>query len=258
MTKLKIIKIGGNIIENPSELEQFLDIFIQIPDPKMLIHGGGRLASKMAADLGVEVKMTQGRRITDMETLHIITMVYGGKVNKNIVASLQARSCNAIGLSGADGNTLLAVKRPVKEVDFGFVGDVFAVSEKNIERLLKADFTPVFCAITHDGKGQLLNTNADTIACEIARALTKAYEVSLNYCFEKPGVLKDVNDKKSVISKINAKKYQELKADGTIADGMLPKLHNCFQALEGGVEEVRLGLPTMLLSDAKNFTTLVL
>ena len=255
---LHIIKIGGNIIENPSELDEFLDIFVKIPDPKILIHGGGKLASKMASDLGIEVRMTQGRRITDAETLDVITMVYGGKVNKNIVAKLQARGCDALGLSGADGNTILSVKRPVTNVDFGFVGDVFAVSEKKIQQLLEAGLTPVFCAITHDGKGQLLNTNADTIACEIARALAKNHEVSLNYCFEKPGVLKDVNDDKSVIKNIDEKKYKKLNATGIIADGMLPKMHNCFYALEGGVKKVRLGKPSMLLSKAGNCTTLTL
>lgn len=258
MTNISIVKIGGNIIEDPVELEQFLDIFAELPEPKILIHGGGKLANKVAADLGIEVRMTQGRRITDAETLDVITMVYGGKVNKNMVAQLQARGCDAIGLSGADGNTVLSVKRPVKDVDFGFVGDVFAVSEKMIAKLLGAGLTPVFCAITHDGKGQLLNTNADTIACEVARALAKTHEVSLNYCFEKTGVLKDVNDEKSVIKNIDEKKYQELKANGTIADGMLPKMHNCFHALEGGVQKVRLGKSSMLLLNAENFTTLTL
>ena len=255
---INIVKIGGNVIENDQELDAFLDVFAQIPEPKILVHGGGKLATQMATDLKIPVKMTQGRRITDAETLGVITMVYGGKVNKNMVAQLQAKNCNAIGLSGADGNTILSIKRPVKEVDFGFVGDVVAVNADVILSLLSAGLTPVFCAITHDKNGQLLNTNADTIACEIARALTETYKVTLNYCFEKAGVLKDVSDEKSVIKKIDSKKYAALVENGTVSEGMLPKLHNCFYALQGGVERVKLGKPTMLNPNATEFTSLKL
>jgi acetylglutamate kinase len=255
---INIVKIGGNVIENEQEIDAFLDIFAELPEPKILVHGGGKLASEMAKNLNIPVKMTQGRRITDAKTLDVITMVYGGKVNKNMVAQLQAKGCNAIGLSGADGNTILSVKRPVKEVDFGFVGDVVSVNSAVIVSLLLAGLTPVFCAITHDKNGQLLNTNADTIACELARALTETYEVTLNYCFEKAGVLRDVSDEKSVIKQIDAKKYAELVENGTVSEGMLPKLHNCFYALEGGVEFVKLGKPSMLSPKETEFTTLTL
>jgi len=255
---INIVKIGGNVIENEDELDAFLGIFAELPEPKILVHGGGKLASEMARNLNIPVKMTQGRRITDAETLDVITMVYGGKVNKNMVAQLQAKGCNAIGLSGADGNTILSIKRPVKEVDFGFVGDVISVNSAVITSLLSGGLTPVFCAITHDKNGQLLNTNADTIACELARALTQTYEVTLNYCFEKAGVLRDVSDEQSVIKQINTKKYTELVENGTVSEGMLPKLHNCFYALEGGVECVKLGKPSMLNPQETEFTTLTL
>lgn len=256
MKKLNIVKVGGNIIESEDDLNAFLDAFAKITGPKILIHGGGKAASHLADRLGLEVKMTQGRRITDAETLEVITMVYGGKVSKNIVAGLQSRACNAIGLSGADGNTILSVKRPVRDVDFGFVGDVIAVNAKTIDALISAEITPVFCAITHDGKGQLLNTNADTIACEVARAMSKDYEVTLNYCFEKAGVLEDISDENSVIKEINKEAYAKLIENGIIADGMLPKLHNCFYALDGGVQQVRLGKPSMLSEAETNYTTL--
>lgn len=255
---INIVKIGGNVIENGQELDAFLGIFAELPEPKILVHGGGKLASDMAKNLNIPVEMTQGRRITDAETLDVITMVYGGKVNKNMVAKLQAKGCNAIGLSGADGNTILSVKRPVKEVDFGFVGDVVSVNSAVIVSLLSAGLTPVFCAITHDKNGQLLNTNADTIACELARSLTETYEVTLNYCFEKAGVLHDVSDEKSVIKHIDAKKYAELVEHGIVSEGMLPKLHNCFYALEGGVECVKLGKLSMLNPKETEFTTLTL
>ncbi len=256
--KLNIVKIGGNIIEKPEDLNSFLDAFSELSEPKILVHGGGKLASQMAEELGVQVKMTQGRRITDEATLDIITMVYGGKVNKNMVAGLQARDCNAIGLSGADGNAILSVKRPVREVDFGFVGDVIQVNTDTLRILLAGKLTPVFCAITHDGKGQLLNTNADTIACELARALTEIYEVTLYYCFEKAGVLHDISDENSIISEINKESYHTLIESGVVVEGMLPKLQNCFYALEGGVEQVRLGKPEMLKNKDNHYTTLVL
>ena len=256
--KLNIVKIGGNIIEKPEDLNSFLDAFSELAEPKILVHGGGKLASQMAEKLNVEVKMTQGRRITDAATLDIITMVYGGKVNKSMVAGLQARDCNAIGLSGADGNTILSVKRPVREVDFGFVGDVIQVNTKSLNTLLSGELVPVFCAITHDGKGQLLNTNADTIACELARALTEIYEVTLYYCFEKAGVLQDISDENSIISEIDKESYHALIQTGVVVEGMLPKLQNCFYALEGGVEQVRLGKPEMLNNKNNQYTTLVL
>src|SRR5690606_8533152 len=224
--KLSIVKIGGNVIENRSEFSLFLQFFAELEDAKILVHGGGKLATELGKKLGVEAQMVNGRRITDAQSLEIITMVYGGKTNKNIVAGLQAHNCNAIGLSGADADTIKAHKRPVGEIDFGFVGDVESVNSRNIENLLKGGFTPVFCAITHDGKGQLFNTNADTIASEIAIGMSGIYETTLYYCFEKKGVLLDVSDDNSFIKNIDAHSYQDLLEKKIIADGMLPKLEN--------------------------------
>ncbi|RXG32744.1 acetylglutamate kinase [Leeuwenhoekiella marinoflava] len=254
--KLNIVKVGGNIIEKEEDLQNFLDAFAALPEPKILVHGGGKLASQLAERLNIPVNMVNGRRITDAETVEVITMVYGGKVNKSIVAGLQARDCNAIGFSGADGNAILSVKRPVKDIDFGFVGDVVAVDAAMIHNLLSIGITPAFCAITHDGKGQLLNTNADTIACELAIGLSEKYEVTLNYCFEKAGVLLDINNDNSVVKDINSDKYAELLNEKIIADGMLPKMENCFYALKGGVHKVHLGKPEMLHHTNANFTTL--
>ena len=255
-SELSIVKVGGNIIEKEEDLQAFLDAFAALAEPKILVHGGGKLASQLAERLAIPVNMVNGRRVTDAETVEVITMVYGGKVKKSIVAGLQARDCNAIGFSGADGNTILSVKRPVKDIDFGFVGDVIAVDSALIDKLLAIGITPVFCAITHDGKGQLLNTNADTIACELARGLSEKYEVTLNYCFEKAGVLLDIEDENSVVQDIDTIKYDELLENGVIADGMLPKLENCFYALKGGVHKVQLGKPQMLQNTNTNFTTL--
>ena len=258
MEKLSIIKIGGNIIEDENSLLDFLKLFSNLEGKKILVHGGGKRATVMASKLGIESKMVHGRRITDAETLEVITMVYGGLVNKNIVAKLQALNTNAIGLTGADINSIKSDKRPVKEVDFGFVGDVKEVASNSINKLLQADFTPVFCAITHDGKGQLLNTNADTITSQVAIGMSKLYETSIYYCFELNGVLQDFSDKNSVIKNINSKKYQELLNDGTIADGMLPKLENCFDAIKNGVHQVKMGNTSMLTKENDNYTTIAL
>jgi acetylglutamate kinase len=256
MKTLKVIKIGGNIIDNEEALNAFLKDFANIESPKILVHGGGKLATKLAHQMGVEVKMTEGRRITDQDTLDIITMVYAGKINKDIVAKLQANQCNAIGFSGADGNAIVSVKRPVKTIDYGFVGDVVKVNTETLEVLLKNKVTPVFCAITHDEKGQLLNTNADTIASELAIGFAKIFAVELYYCFEKNGVLKDVNDDNSVISLINTNNYQDLIDTQIIADGMLPKLNNCFHAIHKNVQKVCIGKPEMLFNVNANFTTI--
>ena len=212
----------------------------------------------MAAKLGIASTMLNGRRITDAATLEVITMVYGGLVNKNIIAKLQSLGINAIGLSGADGNTILSSKRPVKEIDYGFVGDVKNVDNQAIEVLINHDFTPVFCAITHDGNGQLLNTNADTITSQIAVSMSKNYETSIYYCFELNGVLEDINDKNSVIKHINSKSYSTLLSDGIIADGMLPKLENCFNALKNGVRAVFMGNTTILTKENENYTKIML
>lgn len=256
MRVLKIIKIGGNIIDNEAALNAFLKDFAKIESPKILVHGGGKLATKLAHQMQVEVKMVDGRRITDQDTLDIITMVYAGKINKDIVAKLQANHCNAIGFSGADGNAIVSVKRPVKTIDYGFVGDVVKVNTNTLEVLLNNGVTPVFCAITHDEKGQLLNTNADTIASELAIGFANSFATELYYCFEKNGVLQDINDENSVIKHIDSKNYQDLIDHNIIADGMLPKLNNCFHAIHKNVKKVCIGKPDMLFNKNTNFTTI--
>ena len=254
--KLSIVKIGGNVIENEIELDRFLLNFSKLEEPKILVHGGGKLATKLAIKLGIESKMTSGRRITDGKSLEIITMVYGGLTNKNMVAKLQALGTNAIGLSGADGNAIRAHKRPVKEIDFGFVGDIDRINSELIDTLVGANLTPVFCAISHDGKGQLLNTNADTIASELAIGMSHKYNTTLYYCFEKKGVLKDVEKDDSVIKHIDTNSYNDLLEQNIIADGMLPKMENCFHALQQSVSKVCIGDISMLQSNATIFTTI--
>ncbi|WP_289645057.1 acetylglutamate kinase [Maribacter aestuarii] len=256
--KLSIVKIGGNVIENTEELAVFLELFATLKGSKILVHGGGKKASEILNKMGIEPKMTGGRRITDAESLEVITMVYGGLTNKNIVAQLQAHACNAIGLSGADGNTIQAHKRPVKDIDYGFAGDVDGVNTKTISNLLKAGLTPVFCALTHDGKGQILNTNADTIASEIASGMGQLYDTTLYYCFEKKGVLLDVKDDDSVVKNINSETYQKLLDEKVIADGMLPKMENCFYALNRNVNKVCIGAITMLDEKTDLYTTITL
>lgn len=254
--KVSVVKIGGNLIEDDADLEQALNNFAQLEGLKILVHGGGKLATQLAQKMGIKTKMIQGRRVTDAQTLEIITMVYGGLVGKTIVSKLQAKQCNAISLSGADLNCIQSLKRPVKENDFGFVGDISKVNAQSFTTLLNAQITPVCCAITHDGNGQLLNTNADTIASEIAIALSSEYEVALYYCFEKKGVLRNVLDENSVITDIDPSSYKNLIAQGIIADGMLPKLHNCFHALENKVQHVYVGSIAMLANQDEVKTTL--
>ncbi|MBX0290671.1 acetylglutamate kinase [Hymenobacter sp. HSC-4F20] len=239
-TGLKIFKIGGGIIDDTAQLSRFLTELAQVSGPVLLVHGGGKGASQMLTELGIEPQMVQGRRITDAPTLDIVTMFYAGKTNKQVVSLLQAAGVNALGLSGADGNAIRAVKRPVKDIDYGFVGDLpeDSINTQLLGLLLHAGITPVFCAITHDGQGQLLNTNADTIASTLARALADQYEVELHFCFEKDGVLRDIRDEASVIPQITADQYQQLKTEGVIAAGMVPKLDNAFAALEAGVARV--------------------
>ena len=256
--QLSVVKIGGNVIEDEKALDTFLTAFSKLGGLKILVHGGGKLATQLATKLGVTSKMVEGRRITDAETVDIITMVYGGLANKKIVAKLQAKGINALGLSGADGNTLQAHKRPVKEIDFGFVGDIDGVNSGLLAHLLTLQLTPIFCAISHDGQGQLLNTNADTIASELAIGMSPHYDTTLYYCFEKKGVLLEIADENSVIKHIDTKKYRQLLADGIIADGMLPKLHNCFHALENQVKKVCLGDVSMLNEQEELFTTITL
>ncbi|MEZ2335853.1 acetylglutamate kinase [Mucilaginibacter sp. RCC_168] len=240
---LYIIKIGGNVIDNSENLYHFLKDFEGLNGFKILVHGGGKVATQIAEELGIEAKMVDGRRITDIETLRVVTMVYGGLINKNIVAQLQRFGNNAIGLTGADGNFILAKKRPVKTIDYGFVGDIDenSINPENISRLMQAGFTPVFCALTHDGEGQLLNTNADTIASALAVSLSSLYETTLIYCFEKKGVLQDINDEDSLIREIDPVRYEELKIQRIIHSGMLPKLDNAFTAIACGVKAVIIG-----------------
>ncbi|MCK0161551.1 acetylglutamate kinase [Allomuricauda sp. F6463D] len=256
--KLSIVKIGGNLIEDEAGFKQVLELFSKINENKILVHGGGQKATELAKQMGVESKMVNGRRITNAETLDIALMVYGGLVSKKIVAKLQALRTNAIGMSGADADAIRAHKRPRKNIDFGYVGDVDTVNTYGIFKLLQAGFTPIFCALTHDGKGQMLNTNADTIAAELAIAMSDQFDTTLYYCFEKKGVLQDINDDNSVIQHINSKDYDELLAYGIISDGMLPKMHNCFYALRNQVSKVCVGNTNMLEADNSDFTTLTL
>ncbi|TAF47401.1 MAG: acetylglutamate kinase [Sphingobacteriales bacterium] len=267
--KLSIIKIGGNVIDKPEKLQKFLSEFNHLPGYKILVHGGGKMATKLSQDVGLQIKMVNGRRVTDSQTLQIVTMVYAGLINKNIVANLQAFKCNAIGLSGADGNLINAKKRSVQHlknqetgineaIDFGFVGDVEAnsVNVKNLTILINNGFIPVFSAITHNGEAQLLNTNADTVASVLAVALSPFYHTSLIYCFEKKGVLQNIDDEQSVITEINPSTFKTLKAQNIIHSGMLPKLHNAFEAIHSGVKQVFIGnADELTLLKNQNFGT---
>ena len=246
---LKVVKIGGKLIENEQMLSEFISDFVSLKGPKILVHGGGNLATEIATKLGYETKMFEGRRITDENSMSVITMVYGGLINKKIVARLQSKNCNAVGLCGADGMSVVSEKRPVKEIDFGFVGDIVDINKDFISGLLQQGLTPVFSAISCSKKGELFNTNADSVASEIAQAMSE-YETELYYCFEKKGVLTDIDSEESIIRELDFKKYQELKEQGVIRDGMLPKLHNCFEALKKGVKNIYLGDSSLLKTDA--------
>ena len=237
---ITIVKVGGAVVEDEAQLVQLLHDFTAIQGPKILVHGGGRRATKIAERLGIKTKMVDGRRITEADMLEVVTMVYGGLVNKNVVARLQALGCDAIGLTGADANILLSVKRPLKNgVDFGFVGDVKQANGSKIAHLINAGLIPVIAPLTHDGQGHMLNTNADTMASETAKAMAAAgYDVTLIYAFEKPGVLRDADDDDSVIEKINHTDFEAYKTDGTISGGMLPKIENALAAVDAGVKRV--------------------
>ena len=241
MEKISIIKIGGNIIDNEVNLASFLNAYAAVEGKKILIHGGGKLATKMAADLNIPQQMVDGRRITDAATLKIVTMVYAGYINKNIVAALQSKNIQALGICGADANIIRAHKRINASTDYGFVGDIDVVDSEKIVKLLEAGLSLVVAPITHDGAGQLLNTNADTMAQAIATAISSIYEVSLVYSFEKKGVLSDIYNNDSVISVINPENYASLKAGGQVNEGMIPKLDNAFEALQNGVNRVIIG-----------------
>lgn len=251
--KLTVIKVGGKIVEEEATLLQLLNDFAHIEGYKVLVHGGGRSATKIASSLGIESQMVNGRRITDKEMLKVVTMVYGGLVNKNIVAGLQARGVNALGLTGADMNVIKSVKRPVKDIDYGFVGDVKKVNGEFLADIIQKGIVPVMAPLTHDGEGNMLNTNADTIAGETAKALAHHFDVTLVYCFEKKGVLRDENDDDSVIPSIDEPTFKQLVADGVIQGGMIPKLENSFEAINAGVKEVVITLASAI-ANAKEGT----
>jgi acetylglutamate kinase len=236
-----IIKIGGNIIDDEALLHDFLEKFAALPAQKILIHGGGKLATRLASQLNIPQQLIEGRRITDAETLKVVTMVYAGLVNKTVVATLQSFQCNAIGFSGADGDLIRSVKRGTEKLDYGFVGDVQKVNTEVLLTLIKSGFTPVIAPITHDGRGVLLNTNADTIAQEIATSLADHFNVNLIYSFEKKGVLLDVDNEDSVIPKLDPVLYEQYRKEGKIFAGMIPKLDNAFSAISAGVKKVIIG-----------------
>ena len=255
MEKVTIVKVGGAIVEDNEQLAQLLTDFAAIPGKKVLVHGGGRRATKVAAALGIESKMVNGRRITDAQMLEVVTMVYGGLVNKNLVAKLQAKGVNALGLTGADMDVIHSHKRPVKDgVDFGYVGDVERANGKMLQTLIQEGITPVMAPLTHDGNGNILNTNADTIPSETAKALAPYYDVTLIYSFEKKGVLSNPDDDNSVIPVITRSDFEKYQADGTIGGGMIPKIENALAAVDAGVKEVIITLATAI--DGKQGTVI--
>ena len=245
--KLTIVKVGGAVVEDDAQLTQLLKDFAAIEGAKILVHGGGRRATKVAAALGIETKMIDGRRITDAEMLEVVTMVYGGLVNKHVVASLQALGVDAIGLCGADGDIIRSVKRPLKNgIDYGFVGDVKKADGEKIAHFIGKNLVPVIAPLTHDGQGNILNTNADTMASEVAKAMAELYDVTLIFSFEKKGVLSNPEDDESVIPVITRPDFEQYKADGTISGGMLPKIENALAAVEAGVSQVIITLATAI------------
>ena len=256
MDKLFIIKIGGNILDDTNAQQLFLQKFAAVDSLKILVHGGGKIATSIGKQLGIEPNYINGRRITDEATIDLVTMVYGGLINKKLVAALQAMHCNAIGLTGADANIITAAKRPVAEIDYGFAGDISSsqLAVDSLQMFLDNNLVPVVAPLTHDGKGQLLNTNADTIASTLAIALSKQYDVRLIYCFEKKGVLENIEDETSVITLINKEKYLQLLQDKKLADGILPKIDNAFAAINSGVKEVLIGDANDLLQNIKGHT----
>ena len=256
MKKLFVIKIGGNILDNAVAQQLFLQQFATVPVKKILVHGGGKIATTIGKQMGLIPNYINGRRITDEATIDLVTMVYGGLINKKLVAALQALNCNAIGLTGADANIIPANKRPIAEIDYGFVGDIGSsqLAVDSLQLFLNNNLVPVVAPLTHDGKGQLLNTNADTIASTLAVALSKQYDVRLIYCFEKKGVLENIADETSVISLINKEKYLQLLQDKKLSDGILPKIENAFAAINSGVNEVLIGDANDLLQNISENT----
>lgn len=240
MEAIEIIKIGGKIINDDKLLESFINSFSLIKGAKILVHGGGRAATELSAILGLRTKMVNGRRVTDKETLRVAIMVYAGLINKSIVSKLQAHSCQAIGLSGADGNLIQSHKREITEIDYGYVGDIDQINDKLLLRLLSDSYTPVICPITHDRRGQLLNTNADTIAAKITQAMSAHFKVRLKYCFEYNGVLKDLHDPSSILDTVRSADIKSYIQDATFAGGMIPKVENAFHALSHGASQVNI------------------
>ncbi len=239
---LNVVKIGGNVIDDRESLENFLKNFANLPGPKILVHGGGKEATRLSREMGMQPVMIEGRRVTDAATIDIVTMVYAGLINKRIVALLQSYGCDAVGLTGADGNAIPAKKRKPNPIDYGFVGDIDSdrVNHDFIQSLLEQEKVPVFCAICHNEEGVLLNCNADSVAAAVAGGMANVGDCRLTYCFEKPGVLRDVNDDTSVLPLIDEESFPQLKEAGIIADGMIPKIHNALESASHGVKEVRI------------------
>lgn len=252
--KLTVVKIGGNVIDSEPALRTFLEDFAALSGYKILVHGGGKIATKTAKGLGITPVFHEGRRITDKPMLDVAVMTYAGLINKDITAQLQALQNNALGFTGADGNMILSEKRKNATVDFGWVGDIVSVNHELVKVLLQQNVVPVFCAITHNGNGQLLNTNADTIASTLAVACSNDFEVNLLYCFEKKGVLSNADDNDSIIKNLNFSKYSQLREEKVIHSGMLPKLENCYDALNKGVSVVYIGSPEMIKQDETTYT----
>lgn len=255
---IKIVKIGGNVIDNPTALRSFIEDFAKLPGPKALIHGGGKEATRLSGKLGIETQMVNGRRVTDRETLDVVTMVYAGLINKRIVALLQAAGCDAIGLCGADANVIKATRRPAVPFDYGYVGDINPtdINTAFIRNMLDNGVTPVFCAINHDGNGELLNCNADSVASAVAIACSEIAPTDLTFCFEKEGVLSDVDDPTSLIRSVNGSNYADIKNSGAISGGMLPKIDNAFAAVSKGVRSVTIKSSSKLLDDTGTKITL--
>lgn len=249
MEKITVVKIGGNVIDNPEALKRFLEEFAALPGAKILVHGGGKLATRLAERLELKVQMVDGRRITDKGMLDVVTMVYAGLINKQVVAGLQAAGCNALGLSGADGNAVTARRRDPNPVDYGFVGDIERVNSGLLRRLLEGGITPVFSAIMHDGQGTLLNCNADSVASAIALGAAEIAPADLVFCFEKNGVLRDPEDDTTLIREITSETYAPLKADGIVSKGMIPKIENALKAVEKGVRSVTIKHSENLLNE---------
>jgi len=250
--KLTIVKVGGFIFENEYILDSFLSNFSNIGGNKILVHGGGKIASNFSKKLGIVPLIIEGRRVTDKETLDVVVMTYAGLLNKKLVSKLQKLSCNAIGLSGADANLIQAKKRNIENVNYGYVGDITHVEKNILQKMINSDLCPVICSLTHDGNGQILNTNADTIAAELSVALVDLYDVSLKYCSEMPGVLEKLGNCDSLIKTIDSKSYKKLIQKNIISDGMIPKLENCFHALNNGVDKVFVGSIDILNSEEKS------